>query len=182
MEMFSKLTWMIRLNRLLSSTVKQAIMSNPLHVRTIFELSMRGLLIVCVAATFKDEYFGVTGNQTGSKTSINFSRKLASSDPSGYNFLQSGISLLWAIASTDNINVQHDTSDVVNINFLTVSFAILNCSKLILSLKGETKSVTNYKIIHGVLMVLCMGFLAPLGTFSARYLKGIGKFYPIAIF
>lgn len=114
----------------------------------IFELCMRRLLTVYVAATFKDEYFGVTGNQTGGKTSITFSRKLASSDPSGYNFLQSGISLLWAIASTDNINVQHDTSDVVNINFLTVSFAILNCSKLILSLREKqnqsptTKSFT----------------------------------------
>lgn len=36
------------------------------------------------------------------------------------------------------------------------------------------KEGTDYALIHGSLMLLAFGFLAPAGTFVARYLKALG--------
>eukprot|EP00026_Physarum_polycephalum_P009273 Phypoly_transcript_09389.p1 GENE.Phypoly_transcript_09389~~Phypoly_transcript_09389.p1 ORF type:complete len:438 (+),score=41.45 Phypoly_transcript_09389:95-1315(+) len=106
-------------------------------------------------------YSQLNASENSTHTTVGFTRSLtlSGSNSSLFSIVPAGNILLWAYSQgQDSFTVQHDFQAAVQVNFFT----------------GKTKKPRDYQLIHGSLMLLAWGFLAPAGTFVARYLKGIG--------
>jgi hypothetical protein len=108
-----------------------------------------------------DIFRGLNATENSTHTVVGFERPLivGGENASLLSIEPSGNIMLWALQSTDDaFTTYHSNKAAISINFFT----------------GKSTKPKDYPLIHGALMLLAFGFLAPAGTFVARYLKGIG--------